>query len=277
MNYTLDWQGHRGCRGIMPENTIEGFLKAIDLGVSTIEMDVIISGDGKVVVSHESYFSNTICSAPVDQEIDLNEENEKSFNLYKMPYEEIAKWDVGAKGNPNFSQQEKRPAFKPLLSDVIRAVEGYTAGKNDICYSIEIKYFTELENSYHPPAEEFAKKVAEVIIAHGIESRAVVQAFNTGVLNALRAHCPEIKCSFLFHDPIELLDNRFKKLTVQPEVFGPHHELVDEGLIAKFHQIGVKVIPWTVNSIDRMIELIEMGIDGIITDFPNWLCLINDK
>src|SRR5688500_5712530 len=89
---TMDKQGHRGCRGLMPENTIEAMLRAIDLGVNTLEMDVVISADKLVVVSHEPFFNHEISTKPDGKYVEANEE--KSLNMYKMNYDEIRKFDV---------------------------------------------------------------------------------------------------------------------------------------------------------------------------------------
>jgi len=135
----FDKQGHRGCRGLMPENTIQAMLKAIDLGVTTLEMDVVITADSQVILSHDPYFSHEITTGPTGVPISLEEE--KKLVLYKMDYEATKAYDVGLKPNPKFPQQEKLKANKPLLREVFEDVEAYlTLGKRkSVLFLIQIR------------------------------------------------------------------------------------------------------------------------------------------
>src|SRR5688572_538381 len=114
-------EGHRGCRGLMPENTIPAMLKAIDLGVTTLEMDVVITKNNKVVVSHEPWFGADITTKPDGSFVKPAEAMQ--LNIYQMSYEEVLKYDVGMKPNPRFPQQQKVKTVKPLLRDLIDSVE----------------------------------------------------------------------------------------------------------------------------------------------------------
>ncbi|MDZ7755284.1 glycerophosphodiester phosphodiesterase family protein [Rhodohalobacter sp.] len=109
---TFDLQGHRGARGLMPENTIPAFLKAVELGVDTVEFDVVVTADGKILVSHEPWF-NHLFSTKADGS-PVTEEEERSFNIFEMTYEETQQFDVGKRGNPNFPNQEPMEVTKPL-------------------------------------------------------------------------------------------------------------------------------------------------------------------
>ena len=123
----FDIQGHRGCRGLLPENSIVAMKKAVDLGVTTLELDVVISADHQVLLSHEPFLSHEICLDSNGNEI--YENNEKSYNLYKMNYDEIRKCDCGSKIHPRFLSQEKVKTYKPLLSEMIDSVENYIQKK----------------------------------------------------------------------------------------------------------------------------------------------------
>src|SRR6188474_3759231 len=101
----FDIQGHRGCRGLMPENTIPAMIKALDLGVTTLEMDVVISKDNKVVVSHEPWFESEITTKPDGSFIKPGEAMQ--YNIFQMSYDEVLKYDVGMKTHPRFPQQQK--------------------------------------------------------------------------------------------------------------------------------------------------------------------------
>ena len=124
----FDLEGHRGCRGLMPENTIPAMLKAIDLNVNTLEMDVVITADNKVVVSHDPFFSHEITTLPAGDSILENEE--QKYNIYKMTYDSVEKFDVGMRPHPRFPDQEKLNVQKPLLSTLIDSVESYLIKTN---------------------------------------------------------------------------------------------------------------------------------------------------
>src|SRR6187431_1726823 len=133
----FDVEGHRGCRGLMPENTVPAMLKAIDLGVTTLEMDVVITKDNKVVVSHEPWFETEITTKPDGSFV--NPVEAMQLNISQMSYEEVLKYDVRMKPHPRIPKQQKIKAVKPLLSDLIDSVEEYLVKKNlsKVKYNIE--------------------------------------------------------------------------------------------------------------------------------------------
>src|SRR5215213_3034745 len=120
---TIDTQGHRGCRGLMPENTIPAMIAALNMGVTTLEMDAVITRDKKVILSHEPFFNHEITTKPDGGFIE--EREEKSFNIYQMTYDEVKRYDVGMKQHPRFPRQQKMKAVKPLLSDLVDTVSQY--------------------------------------------------------------------------------------------------------------------------------------------------------
>lgn len=155
----FDKQGHLGCMGLMPENTIPGFLNAIDLGVTTLEMNVVISKDQKVVVSHDPYFNYLITSKPDGSYLSKSEG--KAMRLYQMNYEEIINYDVGLKPHPNFPQQQNIKAIKPLLTAVVDSVvyQMRTMRRPPVWYNIEIKSNARGDDIYHPKPSEFVELV----------------------------------------------------------------------------------------------------------------------
>ncbi len=122
----FDWQGHRGCRGLMPENTIPAMLKALDLGVTTLEMDAVITKDSVVVLSHEPFFNHEITTRP--DGTFTTEQEEKTLNIFSMASAEVQHFDVGLKPHPRFPLQQKMPAVKPRLADVIELGRGTCKG-----------------------------------------------------------------------------------------------------------------------------------------------------
>jgi len=264
----IDLQGHRGCRGLLPENTIEGFVKALEIGVNTLELDVIISKDKKVVVSHEAYLSFEICLDTAGNDIGMLDQ--KSFNLYQMDYEEIAGFDCGSKVHPRFEEQEKMPVVKPLLSEAIKVSEAYLEenGLGPVNYNIEIKSSEDGDGEYHPEPGEFVDLVVEVVKTQGILDRTNLQSFDIRALQEARNRYPEIPLALL----IEINPNHegnIEELGFVPEIYSCYYPLVNGYLLDYAAENNMKVIPWTVNDKEDMKELIEKGVDGIITDYPD--------
>jgi glycerophosphoryl diester phosphodiesterase len=271
MPYTsLDIQGHRGCRGLMPENSIPGFIKAIELGVTTLEMDVVISKDHKVVVSHEPFMLHSICLKPDGNSIDEHEE--KDLNLYRMDYPEIKKYDCGSKGNKKFPCQRKIQAYKPLLGEVIETAESFVSEKKlkPVYYNIETKCTPESDNNFHPSPERFVDLLVEVIREKHVEERSMIQSFDIRTLQYLRKAYSRIKTVLLVDNsavPSENLD----ALGFIPYAYSPNYLLVNRNLIDFASEKGMKIIPWTINEPADMKRLIQLGVDGIITDYPDKL------
>jgi glycerophosphoryl diester phosphodiesterase len=266
----FDIQGHRGCRGLMPENTIPAMLKAVDLSVNTLEMDVVITKDDKVVVSHEPWFETEITTKPDGSFINAGEAMQ--YNIYQMNYEEVMKYDVGMKPHPRFPQQQKMKVVKPLLSDLIDSVEAYLAKKNlpKVKYNIEIKSLPAGDNKFHPVPSEFAELLMAVIKEKKIEERVIIQSFDFRSLKYIHEKYPSIKSSMLIEDSDENdFDGQLNKLGYTPEYYSPNQTLVDDKLVKQCHDKGIKIIPWTVNDKKQIKKLQKLGVDGIITDYPD--------
>ncbi|GEO11266.1 glycerophosphodiester phosphodiesterase [Segetibacter aerophilus] len=265
---TFDWQAHRGGRGIFPENTIPAMLHAVDLGVTTLEMDAMITKDKQVIVSHDPYFNPAITTKPDGSYLTAGEE--KQLVLYQMTYDEISRFDVGMKVHPQFPQQKKLKAVKPRLADLIDSVETYTKARNLPAkfYNIETKSKATTDNLHHPPPAEFVELLVQVIKAKHIESRTIIQSFDVRTIQYLHQKYRSIKTAYLVEGTGTLQD-RLSKLGFTPTIYSPEFHLVDQQLIADCKKLGMQIIPWTVNDVSKMKQLKEWGVDGIITDFPN--------
>ncbi len=264
----FDLQGHRGARGLVPENTIPSMLKALDYGVNTLELDVVISKDKKVVVSHEPFLNHKICKNAQGETI--KESEEKNYNLYQMSYDSIARCDCGSMSNPDYPEQQKMVAFKPLLSALIDATEKYAREKGLPAprYNIETKIEPESDNIYHPEPQEFMELVYRIIKEKGIAERTCIQSFDVRTLQALKKMDDKITIALLVaKNPF--YENAIKELGFKPDVYSPYHLLVTSSLIEYGKKEGIKIIPWTVNDFDTMKKLAQMGVDGIITDYPD--------
>ena len=264
----FDVQGKAGARGIMPENTIQGMLKALDLGVNTLEMDAVISKDKQVVLSQEPYFNNEISLQPNGKAITLK--NQKIFNIYKMDYEEIKKFDVGSKVHNRFPGQVKFKAYKPLLSETIDAVEAYVKEKKltKPVYNIETKTIKNGDNEFHPEPAEFVELIMEVVKEKKITKRVIIESFDMRTLQYLHEKYPKIQTSLLI-DEKEPFEDYIEKLGFKPTIYSPYSVLVGKGLVDRCHEMGIKIIPWTVNSLKDIQYFMSLGVDGVITDYPN--------
>ena len=265
---TFDKQAHRGGRGLAPENTIVSAKTAIDYDC-TLEMDLQMSKDKKIVVSHDPYTNSKFCLTPEGNTMTPKEG--QSRLLYQMNYDSISKYDVGLKPNPEFPRQKKVPAIKPLLSVLIDSAEAYAKSKNHTNhYNIEIKSSPKNDGKTYSSVEEFVDLALSIIIEKNIEARTTLQSFDLRALNLVHEKYPGVKTAFLV-----LATNKndaqgyINELGFTPDIFSPHFTLVTDELIKEFHAKNVSVIPWTPNTLSDIQRLKSMGVDGIITDYPD--------
>ena len=271
----FDKQGHRGCRGLMPENTIPAMLKAIDLGVTTLEMDIVFTKDKVAILSHEPFFNHDITTLPGGQFIP--EKEEKKYNIYRLSFEETQQYDVGLKPHPRFINQQKLAATKPSLAALIDSVENYLSLHKLplVNYNIETKTTPFSDNIYHPAPREFVELLMQVIRNKGITNRVIIQSFDFRTLQILHDSYPAVKTSMLVEDyDKRTLDQQLNSLGFTPTIYSPAHTLVNKELVDACHAKKIKIIPWTVNDTATIHKLKQLGVDGIISDYPN---LLNDK
>src|SRR5687767_9491166 len=268
----FDKQGHRGCRGILPENTIPAMIKAIDLGVTTLEMDIAFSADHQAILSHEPFFSHVITTRPDGTFI--HEEEEKSFNLYRMNHAEIKKYDVGTKPHSRFPQQVKMKVYKPLLAELIDSIEQYTQQKKlpPVYYNIETKTTPATDNVYHPAPPEFVDRLMQVIDQKKIRERVIIQSFDIRTLQYLNQKYPDVNTSLLIElSEMITIYNKIKKLGFRPDIVSTEYHMATSSLISDLHKEKIRIIPWTVNDPGAINKLKALGVDGIITDYPELL------
>jgi glycerophosphoryl diester phosphodiesterase len=267
---SFDAQGHRGCRGLMPENTIPAMSRAVDLGVTTLEMDVSFSADSVALLSHEPFFNHDITTKPDGSYVSKDEE--RSLNLFKMKYEDIMKYDVGMKPNPRFPNQIKMRAYKPRLADVIDYVESYVTklAVPKVYYNIETKTTAATDNVYHPSPQVFVDLLMKVIDSKNVRERVIIQSFDIRTLQYLHQKFADVKTSLLI-EPEELLsvDQKINKLGFEPDIVSPEYHMVTSGMIKDLHDRNIKVLPWTINDASVIQKYRKLGVDGVITDYPD--------
>lgn len=266
----FSYEGHRGARGLYPENSIGAMKVAIDLPkVTTLEMDCHITKDKKVVVYHDDYLNPKFVTYRDGKEL---RDKDVKGTIYGYTWKELANFDLGLKGNIDFPEQQKVATPIALLKDLIREAEAYAKNKrkSPMFYNIETKSREGKDHEWHPAPQEFSDLVLEVVIEQGIAPRTVIQSFDKRTIQYINKTYPQIKTSYL-------IDAKNKKtikeliadLGFTPFIISPNYKLVDANFVKDAHELGIKVIPWTVNDKNEITALEALKVDGIISDYPN--------
>ncbi|MCX2450701.1 glycerophosphodiester phosphodiesterase family protein [Pedobacter sp. PLR] len=263
-------EGHRGARGLMPENTILAMKKAIDLGITTLEMDTHITKDQEVVVTHDDYLSPAFMLDAKGKE--LLPVDAKKYPVYQMTYAQLKAFDLGSKYYAAFPQQEKIKTFIPRLEELIDSVQHYLqqTGKKQVFYNIETKCGPEGDGLLNPDPETFVKLLMAVVEKKGIAPFVVIQSFDKRTLQVLNKKYPEVRVSYLVSNQKSFEEN-IAELGFSPFILSPAYKMVNAELVKKCHDQEIKVIPWTVNSAKDIQALKDLKVDGIISDYPNLL------
>jgi glycerophosphoryl diester phosphodiesterase len=274
---SFDWQGHRGARGLAPENTIPAFIKALEYDVTTLELDLAVSADSQLVVSHEPWFNHAICTQPGGKAI--SEVDEHRYNIYALSYKAIVQFDCGTLRNPRFAEQQPQAAVKPLLRDVVAAADAYCKanGKPLVRFNIEIKSQPGWYRQFCPAPPEFANLVLTELKQLGIEGRSTIQSFDVAALAAVHQASPGTSTAILVEDPLATPQALIQKLGFTPAIYSPYHLFVTRELSAYCHAQNMQVIPWTVNEVRDMETLISRGVDGLISDYPDRMAAVRKR
>jgi len=242
--------GHRGARAARPENTIPAFEYAIAAGVDVLELDLSVTRDNVVVVSHDPYLEPPICSGPKDK-----------VAIRESTLAEVRQWDCGAKQNPGFAKQQTVPGTRMPTLDEVFAL----ASKGKFEFNIETKISVQ-RPELAPPPDEFARLVLEQIRKHRLESRVILQSFDFRTLHAMKKLAPDIRLAALYSGPAEGFVEIAREAGAG--IVSPVFPLVTPEQVKAAHAAGLQVIPWTANTSADWKRLIEAGVDAIITDDP---------
>jgi glycerophosphoryl diester phosphodiesterase len=251
--------GHRGCRGIMPENSIEGFQKAMDLGVDGIEFDVVVNKDKEIVISHEPYMERKYCLMPDSARIKQG----KELNLFQMTQMEIEQFDCGSKYHPNFPEQKKLKTYKPLLQELFNKVDF-----SDVMILFEIKSEKRYYGKYQPQPDEYVDIILKEVGNYVHRKNIVFMSFDSNIINELHNKAPQYKLVYLTHSPFKSVKISIKDLIIKPYAIGMYNPTISKREIKIAHELGIVVFAWTVNTYKDFERLKRYGIDGIITDYP---------
>ena len=246
----IEVHGHRGARGLRPENTIPAFEYAIAQGVDVLELDMGITKDGVVVVSHDSILRAPVCTGPKEQAV-----------IYESTLAELRQWDCGATRNPQFARQQPVPGTRiPTLDDVFDL-----ASKGTFRFNIETKIEV-AHPEWTPSPEEFVRRVLAVIRKHHLEKRVILQSFDFRTLHQMKKQAPEIELSALYSGK----PKSFVEIAKEggAPIISPEYKLVTPEQVQAAHAAGVKVVPWTANQPADWDKLITAGVDAIISDDP---------
>lgn len=267
---TFSYEGHRGARGLYPENSIGAMKVAIDFPkVTTLEMDCHITKDKKVVVYHDNYLNPKFVSYTNGKQ--LSGKDNKGL-IYNYTYKELSKFDIGQYGNKDFPDQQKTPTSIALLSDLIEMSETYAkeTRQKPMFYNIETKSNDEKDHIAHPAPQEFSDLVLEVVIEKNIAPRTVIQSFDKRTIQYINKTYPQIKTSYLISGSNKkTIKELVQELGFTPFIISPHYKLVTKQYVKDAHALGIKIIPWTVNTAEEIKALEKLKVDGIISDYPN--------
>ena len=247
---TIQVHGHRGARGMRPENTLPAFEYAIAAGVDALELDMAVTSDNVLVVSHDPELRAPVCTGPTERAV-----------IRQLTLAEVRQWDCGAKANPAFPKQQAVPGARmPTLDEVFGL-----APKGTFLFNIETKSFPN-RPEVTPPPEEFARMVLAAIRKHHLESRVVLQSFDFRTLLAMKKLAPEIPLSALYSGA----PKSFVAIATEAgaTIVSPVASLVTPEQVKAAHAAGLKVLPWTVNTPQEWQRLVDAGVDGIISDDP---------
>lgn len=243
--------GHRGARARMPENTLPAFEYALQAGVDALEMDMAVTKDNVIVISHDPILRAPVCTGGPKE----------SAVIHELTLEQVRQWDCGAVRNPLFANQKPQPGTRvPTLDDVFRL-----APRGTFDYNIETKSFPD-KPEYTPPPDEFARMVLAKIREHKLEKRVILQSFDLRTLVAMKKLAPEIRLSALTES-----DRReFTEIAreAQAGIVSPNFSLVTPAKVEAAHKAGLQVVPWTVNKPADWDRMIEAKVDAIISDDP---------
>ncbi len=259
-------QAHRGARSFFPENTLQAFCKAAHIGVRVLELDLVVSRDHEIVVSHDPWLSGPLCSDPHGYPLSLDD---RQYIIYDMRYDEIARFDCGRQ-HPCFSAQQPVRAAKPLLSTVFRVVDSYMVSANlkgAMIYNLEIKSWPDKDGVFHPSPERYAALLLQLIENAGLSLRVRIQSFDDRVLREAWKLDSGL-CYGLLIDKREGAERLLLESDFSLRYVNPHFSLVNPEITEYLHTRGVRMIPWTVNETEEMLAMKLVGADGIITDYP---------
>jgi glycerophosphoryl diester phosphodiesterase len=242
--------GHRGARAVLPENTLPAFEYAIEAGVDVLELDMAVTKDNVIVVSHDPTINGAICQG-----------GEEHKPIRQLTLAELKKYDCGSRKNPAYPKQKPVPGTRiPTLDEVLAL-----SGRGSFEFNIETKIFAD-KPELAPSPEEFVRLVLDVVRRHKLENRVILQSFDFRTLQAMKKLEPAIRLSALYEGPPK--DFVAIAREAGARIVSPQFQLVTKEQVDRSHQAGIQVVAWTPNTEAAWEKLVAAGVDAIISDDP---------
>ncbi len=243
--------GHRGARARMPENTLPAFEYAIQVGVDVLELDLAVTKDNVLVVSHDPELQAPVCKGPVERAV-----------IHELTLKQVKDWDCGATQNPGFKEQKTIAGTRIPTFDEVLAL----APRGKFEFNVETKIFA-AHPAFSPPPAEFARLVVDAVRRHKLEKRVMIQSFDFRTLVEVRKVAPEIRLSALYEGgPKDFVT--LSREGANAEIVSPQYRAVTVEKVMAAHAKGLQVVPWTANKPEDWDKLIKAGVDAIISDDP---------
>jgi glycerophosphoryl diester phosphodiesterase len=293
----FDLQGHRGARGLAPENTLPAFARALSIGVTTLELDAGITEDGVVVVAHDRRLNPDIARGADGRWLAGQTRTIRELTFHELQRYDVGRLRPGSDYSKRFPEQRRMDGVRiPKLADVFDLVR--RAHNDEVRFNIETK-LSPLAPEEAAPPEEFARALIEVVRAAGVERRTTIQSFDWRTLAVVQREAPEIATAYLTSDADNLREaggapspwtaglrradhGSVPKMVAAAasaghsggpgaRIWSPNYRDLTEALVKEAKGLGLGVLPWTVNDPPDMERLIDWGVDGLITDYPDRL------
>jgi glycerophosphoryl diester phosphodiesterase len=277
-----DREGHRGARGLAPENTLDAFSRALDLGVDTLEMDTMLTADNALVVHHDEHLNPDITRDASGAYLTTTGPAVRALQFSELETYDVGRIRPGTVYAARFPDQRGRDGVRiPTLDQVIELAER-RSGKR-IRYNLEIKTTPGKPNDTAPP-EQVADALVATVRKWGIGSRVTIQSFDIRGLRRVAEIAPELPRSCLTDAPniaagvwmqadVAAFGGSVPKLVRAAgcTIWSPDEKTLTEPQVAEAHALGLRVLPWTVNEPDAIARIVGWGVDGVISDFPDRL------
>ena len=259
--HAFDLQGHRGARGHWPENTLPGFERAVAMGVDTLELDVGVTRDGVVVIHHDRRLNPDLARGPDGQYVSA-----PAPTISSLTYAQLERYDVG-RIRPGSEYAQRFPHQKPIDGARIPRLSDLLSMAKNVRFNIETKLVPEAPDETLPP-EPFARAVIAEVRKAGVAERATIQSFDFRTLAVVQREAPEIQTAYL---------TMGKKGEAVPRMvhdakggtWSPEFRDLDGRVLAAARELGLRVVPWTVNEPRDIARILSMNVDGIISDYPD--------
>lgn len=288
-SHAFDLQGHRGARGLAPENTLGAFARALEIGVTTLETDLAVTKDGVPVLSHDPWLNPDITRGPDGAWLAAHGPAINTLTLEELGRYDVGRIKPGSRYAQQFAAQKAIDGERiPTLAQLFELVK--KSGKT-VRFNIETKLTPDRPGDT-PDPETFARLVVAAVRSAGLQARVTIQSFDWRTLLAVKKLTPEIATACLTHEPN--LRDRGEGAARQPSpwlagldparfggsvpklvkaagcsAWSPRFPEIDAGVVAEAQGLGLKVLPWTVNAKEDMARIIDMKVDGLITDYPD--------